>query len=282
MSHFPVNHPLRPFYRVLATIAGLYILVFGVVGIVRARLADRSTAVTGRARAADQPGIRGDVDGGGRGDPAGRLRWAQRRLRGRTSGAASVFMVVGTATGAAGTDFNVLNFSMATVIVSFVIGMLLFTAGLYGRSASRESAGRGVARRASPRRSKHRQQAAARIVPVSARKPGCHPRMDAMAHIPVNHHLQPFYRTLAGLAGLYVLVFGIVGVVQTRGLPLFRPGRTARPCSGSARTGPSPSSRSWPVWSLLGGAVIGRNVDHWINLIAGRRLPRRGHRHDGR
>ena len=36
MSHYPVNHPLRPLYRVLAAIAGLYVLVFGVVGVVRA------------------------------------------------------------------------------------------------------------------------------------------------------------------------------------------------------------------------------------------------------
>jgi len=34
------------------------------------------------------------------------------------------------------TDLNVLNFSMATVIVSFAIGMVLFSAGLYGKSGS--------------------------------------------------------------------------------------------------------------------------------------------------
>ena len=35
------------------------------------------------------------------------------------------------------TDLNVLGFTMATCIVSFVIGLVLFTAGLYGRVGSR-------------------------------------------------------------------------------------------------------------------------------------------------
>ena len=44
-------------------------------------------------------------------------------------------MAVGTALLALlHTELNVLNFSMATVIVSFSIGLLLFTAGLYGLS----------------------------------------------------------------------------------------------------------------------------------------------------
>jgi hypothetical protein len=42
-----------------------------------------------------------------------------------------------------------------------------------------------------------------------------------MAHIPVNHPLRPLYRTIAGLIGLYVLVFGILGLVETWGGPLF-------------------------------------------------------------
>jgi hypothetical protein len=35
---------------------------------------------------------------------------------------------------------NVLNFSMATCIVSFAIGMVLFSAGLYGKVGSLEAA----------------------------------------------------------------------------------------------------------------------------------------------
>ena len=42
-----------------------------------------------------------------------------------------------------------------------------------------------------------------------------------MSHIPVNHHLRPLYRTLAGFAAVYLLVFGVVGVAQTSGAGLF-------------------------------------------------------------
>ena len=33
MAHFPVNHPARPLYRVFAGLVGVYILVFGVLGV---------------------------------------------------------------------------------------------------------------------------------------------------------------------------------------------------------------------------------------------------------
>src|ERR687885_21968 len=42
-----------------------------------------------------------------------------------------------------------------------------------------------------------------------------------MLHIPINHHLRPLYRTLAGLGGLYVLVFGVMGLFASTHLPLF-------------------------------------------------------------
>lgn len=38
-----------------------------------------------------------------------------------------------------------------------------------------------------------------------------------MAHNPVNHHLRPLYRVIGFLAGAYLVVFGIVGLIQTSG-----------------------------------------------------------------
>ena len=38
-----------------------------------------------------------------------------------------------------------------------------------------------------------------------------------MDHIPVNHQWRSFYRVLAGLWGLYVLIFGIVAVTRAHG-----------------------------------------------------------------
>src|SRR5947209_8654389 len=37
MSHLPVNHPMRPLYRVLAALVGAYTLVFGIVGFTQTR-----------------------------------------------------------------------------------------------------------------------------------------------------------------------------------------------------------------------------------------------------
>lgn len=88
-----------------------------------------------------------------------------------------------------------------------------------------------------------------------------------MAHTPVNHHLQPMYRFLTGLAGLYVLVFGIVGLVRTRGLDTFA--RDGLPWVLGMH-----SNRAFAILSVVMGAVlvigalIGRNLDQRINLAA--------------
>ncbi len=88
-----------------------------------------------------------------------------------------------------------------------------------------------------------------------------------MAHFPVNHHLRPLYRALAGIAGIYMLVFGIVGLSQTSGLPLFTQDE-ARWALG-LRTNPA-----FAILSIVAGAVvilanlIGRKVGHQINQLA--------------
>jgi hypothetical protein len=88
-----------------------------------------------------------------------------------------------------------------------------------------------------------------------------------MSHLPINHHLQPLYRTLAGAAGLYVLVFGIMGLVQASGLDFFA--QDGLPTVLGLR-----ANRAFAALSvvagvvLLVGAVIGRSIDMWINLFA--------------
>jgi len=92
-----------------------------------------------------------------------------------------------------------------------------------------------------------------------------------MLHLPINHHLRPLYRTLAGLAGLYVLVFGVLGFTRTRGLALFaQPHNADLPWVLGLRTNPA-----FAVLSILAGlailiaAVVGRNLDHYVFLAAG-------------
>ena len=40
-----------------------------------------------------------------------------------------------------------------------------------------------------------------------------------MAHYPLNHHLRQTYRFLAGLAGLYLALVGVLGLAATWGDP---------------------------------------------------------------
>lgn len=86
-------------------------------------------------------------------------------------------------------------------------------------------------------------------------------------HLPINHRLARFYRFLTVLAAIFLIVFGIVGLTQTWGEPLF--GRTDVMALG-LRTNPAFSLLSIAVGVIvLLGAIIGRNVAHYLNLFGG-------------
>jgi hypothetical protein len=88
-----------------------------------------------------------------------------------------------------------------------------------------------------------------------------------MSHIPVNHPLQPAYRVAAGLAGLFVLVFGLVGIVRAAGDPLFDRGGTT---VFGLHLNLAFAILSVVVGAIVvAGAVRGRNADHYINLVGG-------------
>jgi hypothetical protein len=86
-------------------------------------------------------------------------------------------------------------------------------------------------------------------------------------HLPINHRLSGFYRFLAALAGIFLLVFGIVGTVQTWGHPLFdRADVTAL----GLRINLAFAILSIVVGAIvLAGALIGGNLAHHLNLLAG-------------
>lgn len=87
-----------------------------------------------------------------------------------------------------------------------------------------------------------------------------------MAHLPINHHLQTLYRALAALCGLYILSFGIAAIVRTNDLTLFA--QDGLPSVLGLR-----ANRAFAILSvaaglvIIGGAIIGRNLDRWINLV---------------
>ena len=141
MSHMPVNHPMRPFYRVLAAATGAYVFVFGAVGAVRTAglpFFDRSETYALGLRSNLAFAVVSLLVG---------LVIVLATFVGRNVDymvnlwGGVLFMAVGTAMMAVlRTDLNVLNFSIITVVVSYGIGLVLFTAGLYGRSGPAEAA----------------------------------------------------------------------------------------------------------------------------------------------
>jgi hypothetical protein len=142
MAHTPVNHPLRPVYRALGVLSGLYLVLFGVLGIVE----------TGSA------GLFAVGDGEALGQGTN-LAWsivsivggaiiALAGIAGRNIDVA-VFAYAGWGMLGVGTfmlaairtDVNIFNFSIGTVIVTYTIGMLLITSGLYSKVVAPAEAG---------------------------------------------------------------------------------------------------------------------------------------------
>lgn len=141
MVHFPINHPARPIYRVLAGLVGLYILVFGVWGV---------------ALTWSEPlfGRNGDWVLGLRTNLAFALAsvvfgivliiGASRRgnlghYMNLTAGV--VFLVTSLLMmSVLQTEANFLNFSMSTVVVSMIFGLILLGTGLYDKVGTDEHA----------------------------------------------------------------------------------------------------------------------------------------------
>jgi hypothetical protein len=135
--HLPINHPLRPLYRALAGLIGVYVLVFGVVGFFRTQgmdvFANKGEWVLGLTT---NPAfsVLSVVNG---------LILVAAVLIGRnlyhllSLVAGSVFMAAGLAMLVLlRTDLNFLGFTMTNCIVSFVFGTVVLAAGLYGRVGS--------------------------------------------------------------------------------------------------------------------------------------------------
>src|SRR3954453_5065200 len=88
------------------------------------------------------------------------------------------------------------------------------------------------------------------------------------AHFPINHHLRPLYRLLSGGRSLYMLVFGVVGFVQTSGAPFFT--RDEAEWVLGLRTNPAFSLLSIIAGVVvLGANIVGRNLAHQVNQLAG-------------
>lgn len=136
LSHAPVNHPLRPVYRLLAALAAVVTIVLGVIGYAATSSQDyfghSDDTVLGLGM---NPGHGLLMAGTG-------VVVLLALLIGRNLDQV-LLLLLGVGLMAVGTfgllvlrtaDINVLNYRMPNVIVAYVIGTLLLTAGLYVKS----------------------------------------------------------------------------------------------------------------------------------------------------
>lgn len=141
MAHFPVNHPLRPTYRAIGGLTGLYLVVFGILGLIETSgeefFAQNDAEALWQGTNLGHSVISVAVGliiligvGIGR-----NLDVAVHKLFGYglvAVGLASLALMR--------TDANYLNFTMATVIVTMVLGLVLLVAAMYGKAGTEEQA----------------------------------------------------------------------------------------------------------------------------------------------
>ncbi|MEW2385150.1 DUF4383 domain-containing protein [Micromonospora sp. NPDC047707] len=139
MAHTPVNHPARPIYRAIGGLTGLYLVAFGVLGLIASAgnevLAQDDTTVIGQGTNVGFSLLSlllgGAVLAGtviGRNLDVVINQWL-----------AYVIMALSLA-GLAfiRTEANIFNFSVATVIVLMVVGLVLLMVGMYGKVGTDE------------------------------------------------------------------------------------------------------------------------------------------------
>lgn len=135
--HLPINHRFRPIYRFLAGVSGAYLLVFGVVGLIRtwgdplfSRDDVKALGLRTNLAFALLSIIVGAVI------LAGAVRGNNADHFINTAGGA-VFLLAGLIMlMVMQTEANILNFEVATSVVSFIIGTVLLIAGMYGKTGT--------------------------------------------------------------------------------------------------------------------------------------------------
>ncbi len=83
--------------------------------------------------------------------------------------------------------------------------------------------------------------------------------------LPVDHRLAQIYRFGAGLGGVFLLVFGILGLIDRPGFLDTQGDRVA----GMSSNGLLGLLSVVVGLILMAGAVIGGNIASWINMVVG-------------
>ncbi|MFF0150297.1 DUF4383 domain-containing protein [Micromonospora sp. NPDC005203] len=141
MAHTPVNHPARPIYRAIGGLTGLYLVVFGVLGIIASTgneiLAQDDTRVIGQGTNLGFSllsvllGLVVLVGTAlGRNIDVAINQWLSYALMVISLGSLAFIR----------TDANILNFSIVTVIVVMTVALVLLMVGMYGKVGTDEEA----------------------------------------------------------------------------------------------------------------------------------------------
>jgi hypothetical protein len=124
MAHNPINHPARPIYRVISGLIGLYLVLFGVLGLFAdGRVFGQGTNVANSLVSIALGAIILIATVVGRNVDAAVNKYLGYAL-----------MALGLLTLAfLRTDANVLNHTVSTSIVWMLLGITLLVAGMYGK-----------------------------------------------------------------------------------------------------------------------------------------------------
>ncbi|MBU2662979.1 DUF4383 domain-containing protein [Actinoplanes bogorensis] len=142
MAHTPVNHPLRPLYRALSFVAGAYLVVFGIVGLIQTS-GESFTGITGVRVLGQETNLLWSIIA----LAVGVIVLATSAMGRNLDTEADKYL--GWALLVAGsyelatnrTDANLFGFSMSTVVVTYLVGLILITASLYLKTAPTGQAG---------------------------------------------------------------------------------------------------------------------------------------------
>ncbi|SRR6266536_2444506 len=137
--HLPMNHPLRPLYRFLGGLTGLYVLGYGIVGL----FASWGHGIFAHD-SVEALGLRTNVAFSVLSTLVGLAVVIAAIVDNNRDHylflfGGVVFLLAGMAMLALmQTSLNVFNFTVGKCVVSFLIGLVLFTAGLYTRHGTDE------------------------------------------------------------------------------------------------------------------------------------------------
>jgi hypothetical protein len=142
MAHNPVNHPLRPLYRALGFVAGAYFVAFGVIGLIQTA-GDSFAGHTGVRVLGQESNMLWSIITLILGAVVVGITAVGRNLdtEGDKFIGWALLVVSAFELATNRTDASLFGFSMSTVIVTMLVGLVLITTSLYSKVAPPSQAG---------------------------------------------------------------------------------------------------------------------------------------------